>query len=61
MENAFLETNIESNDMDKNNEKNFPCQVIKESINEPDSSDEAFETANEFSDDEDNQLIIRSD
>ena len=61
VENAFLETNIEYNDMSKNKNKYFPCQVIKESINEPDSSDEAFETANEYSDDEADQLIIRLD
>ena len=46
VENAFSETNIEYNDISKNTKKYVPCQVIKESINEPDSSNEAFETAN---------------
>ena len=41
--------------------KYFPCQVIKEKTSEPDFSDDAFETANEYSDDEDKELIMRSD
>ena len=42
--------------------KFFSCQVIKKRTSKPDSSDDAFETANECSDDdEDNHLIIRFD
>ena len=55
VEDAFLGSNTECQ------AKYFPCQVIKERTSEPDSSDDAFETANEYSDDEDNELIIRSD
>ena len=55
VEDAFLGSNTECQ------AKYFPCQVIKERTSEPDSSDDAFETANEYSDDEDNVLIIWSD
>ena len=52
---------MESNDTSTDFKKYFPCRIIEGKMNELDSSDEAFETANEYSDDEDNQLIIQGD
>ena len=58
IENAFLETGIGGTEGGIEFVKSFICQHAKDKNEKPDSSDEVYETASEYSDDENNQLII---